>query len=71
LSWKAITLLLGLASYGATNHLKKVTRHLLTVDHQAALEEPVTRVLAVGLGDVEALDVRRVAADAVDETGRV
>ena len=40
---------------------------LLAVDHQPALEEPVPRVLAVGLGDVETFDIGGVAPDAVDK----
>ncbi len=40
---------------------------LLTIDHQPTLEEPVPRVLAVRLGDVEALHVGGVATDPVQE----
>ena len=42
-------------------------RLLLSVDHHPALEEPVTRVLAVGLGDVEALHVGGIAAHPASE----
>ena len=42
-------------------------RHLLAIEDQLALEEPVAAVLAVRLGDIEALDVGRVAADPVGE----
>ncbi len=45
----------------------EVFGNLPTLDHQPALEEPVARVLAVGLGDVEALDVGRIAADLLHE----
>ena len=42
--------------------LHQVAGSLHPVDDQATLEEPVAGVLAVGLRDVEQLDVRRVAA---------
>ncbi len=45
----------------------QVLRNLLPVDDQPAFEKPMARVLAVRLRDVEALYVRRVAADPVDE----
>ena len=63
LSLKAMTLLLGLALSGPWIMAIRCVRDLLAVEHQPALEEPVARVLAVRLGDVEALDVGRVAAD--------
>ena len=44
---------------------------LLAVDHHVATEEPVARVLAVGLGDVEQLHVRGVALQNVAEQVRV
>jgi hypothetical protein len=42
-----------------------------SVDDQSSLEEPVARVLAVGLRDVEALDARGVTADAIAKEVRV
>ncbi len=45
----------------------QVLGDLAAVDDQPPLEEPVPRVLAVRLGDVEALHVGRIAADLVDE----
>ena len=43
--------------------LHQVLRRFHAVDDQAAFEEPVPGMLAVGLRDVEQLDVRRVATD--------
>jgi hypothetical protein len=56
---------------GCPEHFHQVLRGLDSVDHQATLEEPVTRVLAVGLRDVEQLHVRRIAADTLGEQARV
>ncbi len=39
-----------------------MVRRLAPVEDEPALEEPVARVLGVGLGDVEALDIGGVAA---------
>ena len=44
---------------------------LLPVDHHVATEEPVTRVLAVGLGDIEQLHVRGVTLQNIAEQVRV
>ena len=44
---------------------------LRSIDDESPLEEPVAGVLAVGLGDVEAFDVRRVATDSVEKESRV
>ena len=50
---------------------EQAARLLLAVDHHVAAEEPVARVLAVGLRDVEQLHVRRVALHHLAEQVRV
>ena len=50
---------------------EQAARLLLAVDHHVAAEEPVARVLAVGLRDVEQLHVRRVALHHIAEQVRV
>lgn len=53
------------------HHLHQRLRLLLAVDDDVAAEEPVPRVLAVGLRDVEELDVGGVALHVVAEEGGV
>ena len=66
-----MTLLRGSGLQGVLDQGDEALRNLLSIDDEPPLEEPVPRVLAVGLGDVEALDVRRVATDPVEKEGRV
>jgi len=44
------------------DQVEQAVRRLLAVQPEVSLEEPVPRVLRVGLGNVEELHIRRVAA---------
>lgn len=53
------------------HQVEQVVRHLLAIHEQVGLEEPVPRVLRVGLRDVEELHVGGVPLQVGLEHGRV